>query len=158
MISNSTPIILLGRINRLEVLQRLFGRISIPEAVKKEVFIEDKPGYIPIKKALEEKWIRLHKPTIILPLHLGKGETEAISLAREKKEPLIIDDAFAINAAKTYNIKIFRTTTVIFMAFHQHIFNKTETINAINLLIQEGYYIKPSEYAALLNRLHELTD
>ena len=156
MISNSTPLILLSKIDKLEILKKLFNQITIPESVKEEVLIESKPGYIVIKKGIDDKWIKVEKPNKILDLNLGKGETEAISLANEKKDILIIDDLYAIRAAKVYNIETIRTTTLLFMALKKKIISKNESIDLLNKLIQEGYYIKPAEYATIFGKIKEL--
>ena len=44
MISNSTPLILLSKINQLTILKKVFNKITIPEGVKDEVLIENKRG------------------------------------------------------------------------------------------------------------------
>ena len=156
MISNSTPLILLSKINQLTILKKVFNKITIPEGVKDEVLIENKPGYIIIKNAIEEGWIKVEKIKYKLDINLGKGETEAISISKEKKETLILDDAYAIKAAKSYNINTIRTTTIIFIALKKKIINKEKAIELLNKLIEEGYYIKPAEYAIILTKLKEI--
>ena len=153
MISNSTPLILLSRINKLEFLKKLFGKIVIPESVKEEISIPSKPGYEIIKKAIETKLIVVLNPKTKLDLNLGKDENDAVALAKEKKETLIMDDAYAIKAAKAYDVNIIRTTTVIFMAHKKEMINKRQAIDLLTKLLEEGYYIKPAEYAAIINRL-----
>ena len=43
VISNSSVIIALAKICRLDFLEKLFGKILVPEAVWKEVTVEGKP-------------------------------------------------------------------------------------------------------------------
>ena len=92
-------------------------------------------------------------PKTKLDLNLGKDENDAVALAKEKKETLIMDDAYAIKAAKAYDVNIIRTTTVIFMAHKKEMINKRQAIDLLTKLLEEGYYIKPAEYAAIINRL-----
>ena len=101
MICNATPIILLAKLNKLELLKKLFNKIIIPEAVKKEVVIHGKPGYEIISKAIDNEWIKIENPKNNLDLGIGKGENAAINLAKEKNDKLIIDDAFAIKIIKS---------------------------------------------------------
>jgi len=155
MISDAAPIIFLSKIGKLALLKKIFKEIIIPAAVQREVLVEGKPGYAAIKEALEQKWIKIINPERILELSLGPGESEAISLAREIKEPLLLDDAYAIKAAKIYDVETMRTTTVLFLAAHQRIITKDELINLTNGLVGAGYYIRPSEYAWLLSRIQE---
>ncbi|MEK6826736.1 MAG: hypothetical protein AABX90_03840 [Nanoarchaeota archaeon] len=153
MISNATPIICLSKINQLEILKKLFTFITVPESVKNEILVEDKPGYFIISKALAEGWIKVINPKEDVNLGLGKGENSAINLARERKDKLIIDDAFAIKVAQAFNIEIIRTTTIIFMAIKKNIITKKQAISFINKLVDIGYYISPNYYSVLLSEL-----
>ena len=74
-------------------------------------------------------------------------------IAKEKKDKLIIDDYLAIKVAKEFNIDIVRTTGLILMAFRKNVVNKKEAIATINKIIENGYYISPKYYAALLSKL-----
>ncbi len=153
MISNATPIICLAKINQLEILKKLFTLIIIPEFVKEEVLVRDKPGYFIISRAIEEGWIKAVNPKEDIDLGLGKGENSAVNLAKEREDKLIIDDAFAIKVAQAFNIEIIRTTTIIFMAVKKNIITKKQAISFINKLIEIGYYISPIYYSALLSEL-----
>lgn len=153
MISNSTPLILLSKINKLELLKKLFGHVIVTDAVKEEVLIENKPGYFLINQAINSGWIKIENPKRDAELGLGKGENSAINLAKEKKDKLIIDDAFAIKAVKGLNIEFIRTTTVVFLAVEKAAINKKEAVSIINNLIENGYYLAPKYYADIFGRL-----
>ena len=156
MISNATPLILLGKINQLELLQKTVGVVLIPNAVKKEVLIETKPGVHAIQEALRRKGIIVSNPKVILNLTLGAGENAAISLAKERGDTLLIDDIRAITAAHTYAVPTLRTTSIIFMALKKKFLTADQAILYLNQIITEGYYIKPAEYALLLSKLKNL--
>ena len=153
MICNSTPIILLAKINNLALLKKVFRAITITEDVKDEVLREDKPGYLIIKNAIEEGWLKIRSPKDNQNLQLDKGENSVINLARELKDELIIDDALAITAARELGVKTIRTTTVIFTAVNKKIINKEEGIKLINKLIESGYYINNEYYSKILTKL-----
>jgi len=153
MISNATPLICLAKINKLVLLKKLFRSIIIPESVKDEILIDDKPGYFAINEAIKEKWIKIVNPKNDPDLGLGKGENSAINLAKERKDKLIIDDAFAIKVAKAFNIDVIRTTTIIFKAIEKDIISKKQAISLINKLIEIGYYISPRYYSIILEKV-----
>ena len=153
MISNATAIICLSRINRLNLLKKVYSFVMIPSAVKGEVLIEGREGYFSIKNAIKSGWIKVIEPKKSLNLGLGAGENQAISLAKERKDSIILDDAFAIKAAKAFNIPIARTTTVIFIALQKKIITKAQALTALNNLIENGYYISTINYAALIFKL-----
>lgn len=155
MISNSTPIICLSKINQLSLFKLIFKTIIIPPSVKKEVIIENKPGSVNIINAIKENWIKIIEPKSKNDYGLGAGESSAINLAKERGDTIIIDDAFAIKVANTFDIPTIRTTTIIFIALQKNIITKNQAINLLNELIENGYYISPKEYSILLTRLKE---
>lgn len=153
MISNATAIICLSKINKLDLIKKLFSKVIIPSAVKEEILVEGKEGLENIKNAIEEGWIKILEPKRIIDLGLGKGENEAISLAQEKNETIMLDDACAIKAAKSLEVQYIRSTTVILLAYKKKIINKKETIEILNQLIENGYYISTKYYSMLLSKI-----
>lgn len=153
MISDATALICLSKINNLDILKKAYSAVIIPPAVKNEVLLEEKEGYSSIKNAIESGWIKVIEPKESIALGLGAGENQAISLAKEKKDKIILDDALAIKAANAFGISIVRTTTVIFIALNKKIINKKQAISLLNRLIENGYYISTKDYAALVSKL-----
>ena len=92
IVSNSSPIIALALINRIELLQRVYQQVLIPPAVYEEVAgaSNDVPGATTIRRGA---WLEIrplaHTP---LPLNLDPGETEAIHLAAELQADLLLMD------------------------------------------------------------------
>lgn len=152
MISNSSPIIFLSKINQLNLLKKLFRSVFITNEIKDEILVKDKPGNIEIKRAIKDGWIKIVR---FKRVNLGiKGaESSVINLARHRKDKLLIDDAIAIKVAKALGIKTIRTTTIIFMAFNKGIIRKKQALSLINRIIEVGYYISPRYYAAILEKL-----
>lgn len=150
MISNSTPLICLAKIKQLELLKKLFNKIIIPESVRKEVMREGKPGFSEIDNAINAGWILIENPKKILNLNLGKGENDAISLAKERNDCLIIDDSVAIKIADSMNIRCIRTIKVMFIALEKNVIKKEQVKTLFLKLIQNGYCIKPDIYAKIL--------
>jgi len=153
LISNSTAIICLSKINNLELLKKVFTFVVIPYSVKDEVLVSGIDSYHAIDNAINRGWIKVVNPEKRIGLGLGSGENDAINLARERKDIIILDDAYAIKAAKGFNINFVRTTTIIFIAIKKKLININEAISIINQLIEIGYYISPKEYSAILTKL-----
>jgi len=153
MICNSSPLICLAKINQLHLLKELLKKIIIPEVVKEEVLIEDKPGFEIISRAIDEKWIETKNPQKQLDLKIGKGENAAINLAIEINQPIIIDDALGAKIARSLNVEVLRTTSVILLATKKKIITKKQAVDLLNKLFDIGYYLAPRYYAALLTKL-----
>lgn len=152
MILNSTPLICLAKVNKLDLLKKLFKEIIVPEEVKEEVLIENKTGYSILKEAFSN-WIQVKKVDEELPVKIDKGEKAALSLAYKRNEGIILDDLKAIKIAQAYNITVFRTTTIITIAVNKKIISKKEALQLINKLIENGYYISPQFYIDIVARL-----
>lgn len=157
MISNATPLICLSKAKQLRLLKEVYGTVLIPEAVQKEVVILGRPGALQVQEAINQDWIIIQHPREVLQLSLGRGETEAISLAKEKGETLLIDDAHAIAAAEIHGITTLRTTTVVLTACSQKIITPEEALAIINELIKEGYYTSPAHYIVLVEKLKAIS-
>lgn len=155
MISNSSPLILLAKIGQLELLKKLFGYVTITDDVKAEVLIENKPGSANISAAIGEGWIKVANPKRMVELGLGKGENSVISLAKQKKDGVILDDATAIRAAKALGVNFLRTTTLVIMAVEKKFVSKKQAVSIINELIGTGYYVRPKYISAILTKLSE---
>jgi len=153
LISNATALICLSKINKLHLLKKVYSAVMIPSAVKKEVLLEGKEGYSSITNAIESGWIKVADPKKSFDLGLGAGENQAINLAKERKDSIILDDALAIKAAKAFDIPIVRTTTVVFIALQKKVINKSQALNTLNQLIENGYYISTKDYAILMSKL-----
>ena len=61
IVSNSSPLIYLSKIGRLNLLKSVYTEILIPKGVYKETVTDaiGKPGVSEIQKAISEKWIKL---------------------------------------------------------------------------------------------------
>ena len=102
IISNSSPLILLAKIGKLSVLEKLYNKVLIPYEVYSEVIIEgSKENYS--DAAVVEKYIndfifvkdlsQEHKKEAEkLKEIIGLGESEAIELCLQEKSKLLLID------------------------------------------------------------------
>jgi predicted nucleic acid-binding protein len=93
VVSNTTPLITLGEIRLLPILQSLYATIWIPQAV----FAEYQAGLsrFPARPDLTLlAWIEVHTalPDPAVPTTLDPGESEAIALARANNARLLLMD------------------------------------------------------------------
>jgi len=103
VVSNSSVIIAFVKICRLDILEKLFRKILIPEAVWKEITVENKPGsekivradFIDVGKAGNKRLVAL------LEEFVNTDEAEAIVLALKRNaDLLLVDDRDTRNLAK----------------------------------------------------------
>jgi predicted nucleic acid-binding protein len=112
-ISDSSTLIHLAGIGRLELLKGFYSTIFITPAVWKEVVVEGKgrPGATEIEEAHKSSWITVVEPTNnsvvrLLERELHRGEAEAIALAIERHSVVIfLDEVEARRVAKMYGLQ-----------------------------------------------------
>ncbi|MEK6581697.1 MAG: DUF3368 domain-containing protein [Nitrospirota bacterium] len=94
VVSNSTVLIGLARINKLELLNKLFSIVYIPDAVFNELTQAKKTGVSDIKNAsyLERKSPKDKKEVAFLLGNLDIGEAEVLVLSKELNADLVLVD------------------------------------------------------------------
>ncbi len=119
VISNTSPLIGLAKIDRLDILQRLFKTIAIPQAVYNE--------FLKYRSFAEAQYFQTACDSFITVLavenrqvfkrNLDLGEAEVLTLALSMSADIVlIDDKKAFNEAKELNIKTASTHVVLKMA------------------------------------------
>ena len=98
VVSNTSPILNLAVIGLLDLLRIQFGDVLVPEAVIKELRLdEDMQGNDLIREALASGWLVVcpvadRQKVQLLARELDFGESEAIALALERDASLILLD------------------------------------------------------------------
>jgi len=115
VVSNSSPLIVLTKINRIDLLKHLFTSVYISEEVYREVY--------KIKKGRCPRWIKVVKvkgrmAVDALDAIVDKGEAETIILAKEMNiKHVLMDDRKGVNLARKMGLEPLRTTTIIGIAY-----------------------------------------
>jgi len=110
IISDTSCLILLDKIGELELLQTLFGRITITNEIADE-FNKELPNWFSIQAPKNRMY------QVILEASLDKGEASAIALAVEEKDCLlIIDDSKGRKYAEKLRINITGTLGILINA------------------------------------------
>jgi len=153
VVCNSSPLIHLARIGKLELLQDLFDTVLIPEAVYRECVIEgkDRDDARKIKNAswLQVRVIRNIELKKALNTVLDEGESEAIALAlQEEADFILLDDYEAREFARIYGLKITGTIGVLLKAkFSGRISNLVEILEKLR---ETGYWLDENLYSEIL--------
>ncbi len=146
VVSNSSPLIHLTRLGKIEYLFDLVKKIKIPEAVFVEVVIQGKNNHFS-ESFIIERFIKEEKIQVIKldPFDrsfyppLGSGELEALELANQNKELLIIDEKKARNLAQILKIEHQTTLTTIFELFISKIIDYSEYISNIKKFAEDSW-------------------
>ena len=119
VVSNTTPILSLLKIGKLDLLQKLYGKIKIPNAVYHEIEAgKNRDYYTDITKLSWIEIIPIQSTSARLYLFdLDDGEAETIILAQEQAaDVVIIDDKLGRRYADQINIPITGTIGILLKA------------------------------------------
>jgi uncharacterized protein len=120
VISNTSPLFYLYRLGHLELLQKLYQQVIVPEAVVRELKAGQDQGE-DTPEVNDYDWIEVRSvrvPRLIgLITDLGAGEAEALALALEEPRSLVIlDDRLAREVAKLQSVRLTGTAGVLLKA------------------------------------------
>ncbi len=156
VVSNSSNIIALARVCYLDLLEKLFRKIIVPEAVWEEVTVEGKPGHGKILRAvfIHVEKVGNERLVALLEEFVDRGEAEAIVLALElNADLLLIDDRDARDLAKKLGLQVMGTLGVLALAKYRELIREAKPI--VDELIKSGFWITRRILERFLRELGE---
>jgi len=140
--SNTSPLIALAKVGRLKLLKDLYSTVIISPFVKvesvdkgKEVCASDASE---IERAIDAGWIKVAKTNeiqdkiiqrLVNEARIGLGEAGALTLAKDQKMLVILDDKEARAIAKSWDLDYIGTIMVLYEAFVKSIINYDELVD-----------------------------
>lgn len=162
VVSDTTPLISLLKINRLDLLEKLFGEVLIPQAVFNELTVDERfqleADQIKREKFIAVKPVNNPESASVLKRATGldQGESEAIVLTDElKADLLLMDEAKGRNVSNQMGIKIMGTIGILMAAYEEHELTSDEVRECIDGLQRAGRHIGQRHYQILLNKLRD---
>ncbi len=155
LVVNSSPIISLAKIDKVNLLIDLSDELIIPNGVYEEItdFNSNDKAVVWIKDIGLQFIKNTTIPTQILEWNLGKGESEVMSYALHNKFcSVIIDDKPARNCAQVFNLQTYGTLSIIIKAKQVNLIPKVKPL--LYDLQSNGFRISDS----LVNTILELAN
>lgn len=160
VVSDTTPLISLLKINRLELLEKLFGQVLIPWAVFNELTMNE-------RFQIEADQIRKKHFIVIKPVNnpesadilkratgLDQGESEAIVLTDElNADVLLMDEAKGRTVSSQMGLRIMGTIGILMAAYEEQELTSFEVQECIDGLQNAGRHIGQRHYQMLLDKL-----
>lgn len=158
VIVNTTPLIALCHVGLLDILEKNYGEILIPQAVYQELSKKEESI---CKKQVDASlnWIHIEKienqmAKSMFKTQLHDGEVEVIILAKERNaDTVIIDDANAKKYAKYLKLPVTGTLGVLIKPKRQGYINELKPI--IQEMINKNIYISEKLMRLCLEQVDE---
>ena len=155
VIVNSTPVIGLANIGKLDVLRQMYGTITIPQAV----FDEIKSPSVQRQVNANRDWIRVEQINVasqkqMYRAKLHAGEVEVMILAQEKKADLVIlDDNAAKKTAKFLGLRVIGTLGILVLAKKRGYIKEVSPV--LDALKRDGFFVSDDLCVLVLRQADE---
>lgn len=159
IVSNTSPITNLAAIERLDLLEKLYGRVLVPQAVMAELGAmgANQTSFEQIKNL---EWIETgevsNRPLVAsLRLELDKGEAESIALALEVKSGLLLmDERRGRRTANRFGLRVIGLLGVLMDAKNKGVAEEIKPI--LDALINKaGFWISGRLYTLVIETAGE---
>lgn len=159
VVSDTSPIINLAAIGRLELLRDLYGHVIVPEAVYHEVTVRGhgQPGALELQTW---PWFEMRRVLdIALVSHLEReldaGEAEAIALALEMgADMLLLDERRGRAVAARFSLPVTGLLGALVVAKHQGHLPAVKPV-LDDLITVAGFWIGDALYTAVVQSVGE---
>jgi predicted nucleic acid-binding protein len=154
---DASPLILLSRVGRLDLLLTLERRLIVPRPVLDEIYAKGNAD--PAAKSLLaapylEAASALQIPQAILRWGLGKGESSVLAWAAEHPGALaLLDDLAARRCAQALAVPVLGTAGLVLLAKRRGAISSASAV--LNQLREAGMYLSQSILATLKARAGE---
>lgn len=144
VVVNSTPLLVLGNIGQLDILQKMYGKIVIPEAVFHEVTEKDDAASQAVLEArnwIQVETIRNSSEYALYRARLHAGEVETMILAQQEPtaDIVVLDDNAARKTAEFLGLKVTGTIGILVKAKQNGIIQQIKPL--LNEIKQNGFFI-----------------
>ena len=145
-VSNTSPLIALKHAELLEKLNLIFQKIIVPPSVMRELSVKEKEyfqglGFLSVEEPRDRRLV------LVLKTIVDEGEAEAITLALEKSNLLIIDDLKGRKVARKLGLEIIGTLGLLKVMKLKGVIREVKPF--IERLREKGFYISDD----LINKL-----
>jgi len=153
LIADSSALVTLSIVDKLDVLEQLFGEVYVPRAVYEEVSQENKAESYKLKNYCKDKVLDIQSRTNF-NISLGQGESEAIVLYSEQNADfLLCDDKKAKKFAQNFGLKVIGSLGILLKAKESGLINEISPL--IELLKNSRIFIDDRTFELVLKMASE---
>ncbi len=160
VVSDATPIISFLKINRLDILNKLFGEVLLPEAVYEELTsnsaFQEEAEQVRACEFFKKVSVGNSETVDMLMRVTGLdlGESEAIVYSDENNSDLlIVDEVRARHVAASMKLRITGTIGILTAANENGLLNKDEAVECVKILRMSNRHISETLLNSVIENL-----
>jgi predicted nucleic acid-binding protein len=161
VISDASPLILLAKIERINILKELYSEVIIPSQVRDEVIKQRNKYSSLMVLEIDKGWIKVEEVGLSSKvkeigerLGLHEGEMSALSLALHASiNDFLADDKLARIAARILGLNAIGCLGIVRRAYEIRIVTKDEAVETIQKLVKAGLWISPEVLGEVLTSM-----
>ena len=155
VVSNSSSLIFLAKLDIINLAKNLFSAILIPKQVFNEIFNKRMLENILLEKEVG-KFLIVRNVKNVKDFSLDIGEQAAISLClQEKKKTFLSDDKKARILARNLEIEVIGVLGILLWNLKNNKIKKDVCLNLLNKLMNKGYYMSPELYSDIFSEIND---
>ena len=143
VVADSSPIIVLVAVGRIDILPAQFDRIVVPPDVAAELSSPKRPESVRGLIAVPPSWLEIVAPSSVEPIEgLHAGELAAIALARElRADQIVLDEYYGRKAAAARGLRVVGTVGVLEAAARRGLVDLGEAFEKIK---RTDFWVSPA--------------
>lgn len=159
VVSDTSPILNLARVRRLDLLPALYGQVLIPPAVHNELTraknVEPRVIELALNSWLTVDTAKNEELVLQLCRNIDAGEAEAIVLALERQATLLlVDEKLGREAAKKLGLRITGLLGVLAEAKQARLIERVKPV-LDELMAEARFWVTPDLYREVLTTVGE---
>lgn len=162
VVSDTTPLISFLKIDCIDLLEKLFGQVLIPQAVFDELTADDcfkfEADQIRRKRFIKVQSVKNPESASILKRETGldQGESEAIILTdKQNADILLMDEAKGRAVSFQMGLRVMGTIGILMAAYEENELTADEVRECIEGLQRARRHISQKHYQMLLDKLND---
>jgi predicted nucleic acid-binding protein len=158
IVSDTTPISELAKVDHLDLLPKLFGKVVIPQGVFNELQVGEHPAAKLVQDLSWLEVVTVDNQQLVRELQqsfkLDLGESEAIALAEEiRASQLLIDERAARKVAMARKLPLIGTVGILLLAKRRGLLDSVKDV--LDEMKAQGMRISDRLYVQVLTLAQE---
>jgi len=161
VVVDSSALIPLARVGRLNLIPATFETVCVPELVREEVIVEGERATGVLSEFVDSVSVdptpegteRLADLEGIAP-----GDAAVVLLADRRGESLLANDKGLVEIARSHDIDAWWVTTLLLACVRDGTLESEEAVDVLYELVDEGMNLHPHVYTKVQRKLREIEE